>query len=179
MVLTQPVAQLGLDRAEVDLLVLEQRPDPARPHGGLSEQPAVAFVFVDAEYLFGDPIDVPGAELHHEACRGHDKRYLPALPRQLIKTPLQESLVADPVGADQRAGGHATLGQPPRVLAVHSARPDSAIQDRSKTVFPLPGRGRQLHHAPRLGQPPEKPDVARSWATVHVASVEHWLASVL
>ena len=116
MVLTQPVAQFGFDRAEVDLPVLEQRPHPAGPHGGLGEQPAVAFVFVDGEDLFGDPVDVPGAELHHAACRGHDRRYLPALPGQLIETPLQESLVADPVGADQRTGGHATLGQPPRVL---------------------------------------------------------------
>ena len=116
MILTQPVAQFGFDRAEVDLFVLEQRPDPAGPHGGLGEQPAVAFVFVDGEDLFGDPVDVPGAELHHAACRGHDKRYLPALPRQLIQTPLQESLVADPVGADQRTGGHATLGQPPSIL---------------------------------------------------------------
>ena len=59
MVLTQPVAQFGFDRAEVDLLVLEQRPDPAGPHGGLAEQPAVALVFVDGEDLFGDPVDYP------------------------------------------------------------------------------------------------------------------------
>jgi hypothetical protein len=116
VVLTQPVTQLRFNRAEVDPLVLQQRPHPAGPHGGLGEQPPVALTLIDGEDLLGDPVDVPRTELHHAARRGHGKRDLPALPGQLIKTPLQESLVADPVGANQRTGRHATLGEPPGIL---------------------------------------------------------------
>ena len=164
MVLTQPVAQFGFDCAKVDLPVLEQRPHPAGPHGGLGEQPAVAFVFVDGEDLFGDPVDVPGAELHHAACRGHDKRYLPALPAQLIETPLQESLVADPVGADQRTGGHATLGQPAGVLDRRRRRFDiidrhSVLEDMTYRCDVLRDAGAE--DAEDRGIPPQLLDLGR------------------
>ena len=161
MLLAQPVAQLGFDRAQVDLLVVEQGTDPAGPHSGLGEQPAVTLVLVLGENLLGDPVDIAGAEPYHAAGRGHDRCYLPALPVQLVEPPLQEPLVADPVGADQRPGGHAALSQPPGVLDRRRRRFE--ILERHPVLENMDDGGDVLgdagaEHADDGGIPPQRLD---------------------
>jgi hypothetical protein len=116
VMLAKSVTQGRLGSVDVHRATPQQFPHASGPDRGLGQQPPITLLLVGPSYLFGNPIDVPEADLDHLGGDRGDQLGIGGVVSQLFDAARQESTVTKAVRPTQGDSRHAPLCQPSRVF---------------------------------------------------------------